>query len=152
MTQQVKCTSCGASMTPKQTDGRTHQCPYCGAEVQVAITADQIANGLAFDLKNVDAFLEKLAAAVDDALAGKARVHRDDGARIVILEINLDPHVFIAKREQSGAVIGQYRKLVRGVALKTATHPLDRWAQMLVEHLANHANENARLAQALGKL
>jgi len=143
----VKCANCGASMTPK-TDGRVHSCPYCGAEVQLAISSEQIASGLALDMKNMDAFMTRLAVSMLDALGDRARVQKD-GERIIVLELNLDPHMFVAKREQKGGVLAQYKKLVRGVALKTATHPLDRWVAMLMDALAEHANENARVAQAL---
>lgn len=147
MSDQVRCTSCGASMTPKS-DGRVHACPYCGAEVQVAIDGAQIAAGLQVDLKDVHAFLAKLAGAMEGALGERVKVHRE-GARVIVLEVNLDPDAFVAKVDARGAVVAQYKKLVRGVALKTATHPLDRWYDMLTHSLARHANENARVAQAL---
>ncbi len=145
--QQVRCENCGATMTPNS-DGRVHVCAYCGAEVQVAIDGAQIAAGLALDLGDVDAFLERLAGAMTTALGERARIKRH-GAEIVVVELNLDPHMFVAKREQSGDVRAQYKKLVRGVALKTRTHPLDEWVELLMEALAAHANENARVAQAL---
>jgi hypothetical protein len=57
----------------------------------------------------------------------------------------------VAKRETHG-IVTQYKKLVRGIALKTTHHPLDRWVQLLTEALASHANENARVAQVLSHL
>jgi len=149
MSEQVRCTSCGASMTPRE-DGRVHACPYCGAEVQVAIDSKQIALGLKLDMKNVDAFLTRLAGALQTALGDRTRLQLD-GTQIIVFEVNLDPHLFVAKRSSRG-LVAQYKKLVRGVALKTATHPLDQWVEMLTEALALHANENARLAQALTQL
>jgi len=146
MSQQIKCQSCGASMEPSKIDGRTHQCPYCGAVVQVAVDAAQIAAGLRVDLNNVNAFLEGLAKQLG-ALSDRTKVVRD-GNQIVVFEINLDPDLYVAKRE-GHAVVGQYKKLVRGVALKTATHPLDRWLDMLITSLAARAGENQRIAEAL---
>ena len=145
--EQVKCTNCGATMVPKS-DGRVHTCPYCMAEVQIAINHEQIAKGLALDLSNLDAFMTKLVDSMAVAIGDRAKIHRD-GTTVIVLELNLDPHMFVAKREMKGGVTAQYKKLVRGVALKTATHPLDRWVDMLMKALADHANENARVAQAL---
>jgi DNA-directed RNA polymerase subunit M/transcription elongation factor TFIIS len=48
MSAQIKCTNCGAVMTPGA-DGRTYACKYCEAEQQVAIDAEQIAAGLRLD-------------------------------------------------------------------------------------------------------
>jgi hypothetical protein len=79
-------------------------------------------------------------------------VHKE-GVSVLVLEVNLDPHMYVAKRNPSGAgITAQYKKLVRGVALKTATHPLDRWVEMLMKSLADYANENARVAEALKNL
>jgi hypothetical protein len=131
-------------------DGRIHACAYCGAKIQVAIDADQLAAGLKLDAGNIDAFLVQLETVLAAALGHKLKVQRD-GDTIVVLEINLDPELFVARRDAHG-VVGQHKRLVRGVALKTATHPLDRWVVMLHRALAAHANENARLAQALTNL
>ena len=147
MSHPIRCHQCGASMTPGP-DGRVHACAYCGAKVQAAIDAAQLGAGLKLDASNIDAFLTRLAAALQDALGAQLKIQRDADV-IVVLEINLDPDLFGARRDARGKVVGQYKKLVRGVALKTATHPLDRWVPMLMEALAKHANDNARLAQAL---
>ena len=49
-------------------------------------------------------------------------------------------------------MVGQYKKLVRGIALKTQHHPLDKWVELLIASLAAYANENARVAQVLSQL
>jgi hypothetical protein len=46
-------------------------------------------------------------------------------------------------------VLTQHKKMVRGIALKTATHPIDAWVDMLMRALAAHANENSRATAAV---
>ena len=70
---------------------------------------------------------------------------------IVTVEVSLGDHIYVAKRERH-SVIGQQKKMVRGVALKTKTHPLDKWVALLHDAIAAHANENARAAQILAQL
>ncbi len=144
-----RCANCGAMMTPLA-DGRTLSCPYCGAKVQTAIDSEQIAQGLKLDLGNADEFLHQLASSLHTHLGTRTKVLLE-GTRVVHFELNLDPDLFVAKREAHG-VVAQYKKLVRGIALKTQTHPLDKWVELLTRALASHANENARVAQVLAQL
>jgi hypothetical protein len=144
-----KCPNCGAMMTPLS-DGRTLTCPYCAAKLQVAIGTDQLAAGMKLDISNAEEFLHQLATQLHTHLGQRTKV-KLEGSRIIHFEINLDPHLFIAKRE-AGGVVGQYKKLVRGIALKTQHHPLDAWVDLLTQALAAHANENARVAQVLAQL
>jgi hypothetical protein len=130
-------------------DGRTYVCEYCDAQMLVAVDADQIAQGMALDLANVDTFLVQLA----DALAHlpeHTKVHRQ-GPHVHAIEITFTGDVFLAKRDAQG-ITAQQKKLVRGVALKTATHPLDLWVENLTRALAKLANENTRAGQALTRL
>jgi hypothetical protein len=149
MTQPQRCANCGAIMKP-DANGRLYACNYCGAQVQAAIDASQIAAGLTLDLTNAEAFLHGLAAALHGHLGERTKL-RGLGTRVDHFEINLDPDLFVVKREEYG-IVAQYKKLVRGVALKTATHPLDRWVELLTKSLAAFANENARVAQVLATL
>lgn len=146
---EQKCPNCGAMMTP-QSDGRTLTCPFCDAKLQVAVGADQLAKGMKLDLADAEAFLDQLATALHTHMGDRTKV-RHEGGRVVHFEINLDPDLFIAKHE-GGRVVGQYKKLVRGIGLKTVHHPLDMWVQLLVASLASNANENARVAQVLALL
>jgi hypothetical protein len=136
-------------MSPKW-DGRVYNCIYCDAQIQVAIGADQIAAGMAVDLQNVDAFLHKLATALQQGFAEHSRIQAN-GNYVVALEVNLEPEVFMANR-QGQKVVAQHKKVVRGIALKTSTLALDKWFDMLTKALARHANENARAAWVLGQL
>ena len=149
MQQAIECTNCGAKMTP-QFDGRVYVCPFCQMKIQVAIGADQIAAGMAVDLTNIDAFLQRLANALYQGFREYSRIEAN-GQTIMSLELNLEPEVFMAKRE-GHRVVTQHKKVVRGIALKTATLPIDRWYEMLTQALARHANENSRAAWVLGQI
>jgi hypothetical protein len=102
------------------------------------------------DLSNASAFLTRLAHTLETAVAERTKIQRH-GADVVVIELDLAPDVFIAKREAHG-VLAQHKRMVRGIALKTATHPLDRWVEMVTSALATHANENARATAALSAL
>jgi hypothetical protein len=149
MQGMVRCDNCGATMTP-QYDGRLYTCAYCRAQVQVAIGADQIARGMELDLANVDAFLAQLANTLSQGFAEHARIQAN-GRVVMAIEVALEPDVFMVRREGQHAV-AQHKKVVRGVALRTSTLPLDRWVELLTEALANHANTNARAAWVLAQI
>jgi hypothetical protein len=149
MTDQAKCTQCGAALRP-QADGRTLGCDFCGAQVQVAVDGGQVAAGLHLDLSNAGAFLAKLAQDLHPHFGERSRLEME-GSRVRLFELHLDPDVFLARHEPQG-IVAQHRKLVRGIALKTATHPLDHWVELLSRSLANYANENARVAHVLARL
>jgi hypothetical protein len=147
----VNCHHCGAPMQPGA-DGRLYKCGYCGTQAQVGIGADQIAAGMALDLSNIETFLGHLARGLHQAVPSQVHVEAS-GAHIVGIEVNLDPDAFVLRRD-GGRVVAQYKKLVRGIALKTKELPLEQWVQMLSESLARHANVNAQagaLAAQLGR-
>jgi hypothetical protein len=137
-------------MMSPQSDGRTISCSYCGGQIQVAIDSAQIAAGLQLDLGNIDAFLARLATTLHGNFASRVKL-RQDGAQLTHFEINLDPDLFVAKRNFDAMVL-QHKKLVRGVALKTVTHPIDQWIAMLTDSLAKHANTRADAARAIAQL
>ena len=148
--KQIRCEVCGAAMKP-HADGRRYFCEHCQAERQVGIDSEQLAEGLKLDLANVDAFVVGLAASMLRALPDRTRVLHE-GTRIVLLELNLDPHMYVTKRESAGHFVAQYKKLVRGVALKTKVLPLDQWVKQLTDAIAAHANQSAELAIVLAQL
>lgn len=149
MTKKISCPNCGAVLSPGE-DGRTYVCSYCGTKQQLAIASEQIAEGFKLDLSNIDAFLHRLAHELHATMSSRTKL-RLEGEQVAHFEINLDPDLYVAKREATG-VVAQHKKLVRGIALKTSTHPLDHWVELLSKSLATHANENARLAQILSQL
>jgi hypothetical protein len=128
-------------------EGRTFGCKYCGSVMQVAVDAAQIAAGMRLDMSNTSAFLHRLAQTLETAVAERTKIDRH-GVEVIAIQLDLEPDVFIARRESHG-VLAQHKRLVRGIALKTATHPLDRWVEMVTAALAAHANENARATAAL---
>lgn len=149
MSTPIHCENCGAPMK-LQGDGRTSSCTYCGAELRVAVDSGQLAAGMALDLANTDQFLSKLADALTVGFGARTKVQRE-GSRVMVIELSLDPDVFIARRDFEN-VVAQHKKLVRGIALKTTTHPLDRWVDLLTRAISAHANTNANAAQALSQL
>jgi hypothetical protein len=150
MPAPVPCKNCGAMMSP-EADGRTYHCTYCRTRVQVAIDGSQIAAGMALDLSNVDAFLTSLAQTLHHGFSESARIQAAPNGFVHAIEINLDPDVFMVHRE-GPRVVMRYKKLVRGIALKTETLQPDRWVKLLTDALARHANQNARAAWVLAQL
>ncbi|MFO0757728.1 MAG: hypothetical protein U0359_14620 [Byssovorax sp.] len=147
--QAVPCSNCGAMATP-QADGRTYRCGYCGTVIQVAVEAAQIAAGMRLDLGHMDTFLTQLATTLSQGFAEKT-VIQANGGYVLSVTIDLDPDHYIARRE-GPRVVAEYKKVVRGVALRTQALPLDQWVEKLTGSLAKHANTNARAAWVLQRL
>jgi hypothetical protein len=145
----VECHHCGAPMQP-DVDGRLFSCGFCGTKTQVGIAADQIAHGMALDMSNVEHFLGQLARQLQQAIPQQVRVE-GSGAHVAGMEVNLDPDMFVLRHE-GGHVVAQYKKLVRGIALKTRDLPLDEWVGKLGEALARHANANAQVGALAAQL
>jgi hypothetical protein len=133
-----------------EADGRTFACRYCGSRIQVAVGADQIARGMQVDLSNLEDFVAKLAAALSQGFAEHAKIQAQ-GHVVHAIDLALDPDHFALQR-QGSEFVTRHKKVVRGVALRTATLPLDQWFQKLTEALARHANQNSRAAWVLSQL
>jgi DNA-directed RNA polymerase subunit RPC12/RpoP len=142
----VSCQRCGAPIEVPD-DARHYACRFCGAEVLVAVDAQQIAAGMKLDLSNAATFLGQVAHAVETALPDSIRVQRQ-GPEVAALDITLGADLFHAHREAHG-LVAQHKHMVRGIALKTATLPVDRWADLLLKTLATFTNDNAKASQAL---
>jgi hypothetical protein len=149
MSEQIRCQNCNAPMKPKE-DGRTMACTFCGAEMQIAVDAAQLSAGLKLDRSNVDEFVHQLATALHHGMKERSKLQLE-GTRVLLFELDLGADLFVVVRE-SGSVVTRHKKMVRGIALKTATHPIDRWVELLSKALASFANENARVAQVLSQL
>jgi hypothetical protein len=122
-------------------EGRLFSCGFCGTKTQVGIAAEQIAHGMALDMSNVEHFLGQLARQLQQAIPQQVRVE-GSGTHVAGMEVNLDPDMFVP----------QYKKLVRGIALKTKDLPLDEWVGKLGEALARHANANAQAGALAAQL
>ena len=105
---------------------------------------------MALDLADVEAFLSRLANTLSQGFTEHTKIEAN-GRVVISIEVSLEPDVFLVRRDGSRAV-AQHKKVVRGIALRTATLPLDRWVDMLTQSLANQANENARAAWVLAQL
>jgi hypothetical protein len=147
--QPIHCHHCGAPMVPGA-DGRLYKCGYCGTQAQVAIGGDQLAAGMALDLSNIEAFLGHLAHSLAQAVPAQVRIE-SSGAHVHGIEVMLEPDGFLLRREGQH-VVCQYKKLVRGIALKTKDLPLDQWVEMLAHALARQANVNAQAAALASQL
>ena len=137
-------------MMNPQGDGRTYVCAFCHTRVLVAVEGHQIAAGMRLDLSNIDGFLGQLANTLHAGYAESTRITAQ-GAYVQAIEVTIEPDGFIVRREGAG-VVAQYKKMVRGIALKTSTLPLDQWVEKLTAALARQAGSNTRAAWVLARL
>ena len=149
MSGAVGCQNCGAMMKPLG-DGLTYACDYCRTQVIVAVEGHQIAAGMRLDLSNIDSFLGQLANTLH---AGSAECTRIQALGPVVhqIDVTIEPDGFSIRREGAG-VVAQYKKMVRGIALKTQAMPVEQWVDMLTNSLARQAHSNARAAWVLAQL
>ena len=145
-----RCDNCGAPLVQNGPDVRKGVCAHCGNELTVAIDSAQIAAGMHLDIQNADAFMAQLAKSLAHAFGQRTKVHWERG-RIVKIELDLGKDMFVALLEID-SVVAQHKKMVRGVALKTSTHPVDVWVGLLHKAIATHVNTNAKAAAALAQL
>ncbi len=131
-------------------DGRTYQCDFCNAKEVVAVDGQQLAEGMRLDLSNIDTFLGQLANTLYQGYAESTRITAT-GSVVHAIEVTLENHGFVIQRQGASAQ-AQYRKLVRGVALKTTPMPLDQWVKKLLDALAQQAQSNAKAAWVLARL
>jgi hypothetical protein len=147
--QPIECKQCGAVMKPGA-DGRTYTCAYCRSTVQVAIDAGQLAAGMAFDAANLEVSMTRLAQTLLQGLADHTRV-QFTGQWVHRLEVDLGSDRFIAARE-GRELVTRHQKMVRGVAIKNAPIPIDRWFEALTQAIAREANLDAKAAWVLGQM
>jgi len=118
--------------------------------MQVAIGADQIARGMAVDLSNLEDFVARVANALSQGFGEHTQI-RARGRVVDAIDLVLEPDHFALER-QGQNFVAKHKKVVRGIALRTATLPLDVWFDKLTEALAAHANQNSRAAWVLSQL
>ena len=145
----MPCTNCGAMMNPLG-DGRTYVCGFCHTRVLFAVEGHQIAAGMRLDLTNIDGFLGQLANTLHAGYGECTRITAT-GPHVHAIEVTVEPDGFVVRREGSG-VVAQHKKVVRGIALKTQTMPLDKWVEALTAALARQAGSNTRAAWVLARL
>jgi hypothetical protein len=147
----IKCGNCGAMMTVSERDGRTYHCANCDGAVQLDITGAQVAEGMRLDAQNVAGFMKQLADALTHGFGEAVVVSLGADGAIHSLEIDFEPHRFVVKRDRA-KLIGQIKKLVRGVALKTNVHPIPEWVGLLQKAIADQMNSNNRVTEVLAQI
>ena len=145
----IPCTNCGGMTTP-QGDGRTYVCPYCKTQIVAAIEGHQVAAGMRLDLRDIDGMLGQLANTLHAGFSECTQIHAQ-GSYVHAIDVTIDPDGFSIRREGAG-VVAQHKKMVRGIALKTSTLPLDKWIEKLTDALARQASSNTRAAWVLAQL
>lgn len=137
-------------MTTPQGDGRTYVCPYCKTQIVAAIEGHQVAAGMRLDLRNIDGLLGQLANTLYAGF-GECTLIQAQGSYVHSIEVTIDPDGFSIRREGTG-VVSHHKKIVRGIALKTTSMPLDQWVEKLTDALARQASSNNRAAWVLAQL
>jgi hypothetical protein len=147
----IKCGNCGAMMTVSERDGRSYHCANCEGAVQLDITSQQVGEGMRLDMANVSSFLQQLATALQHGFGEAVVINRSPDGQLSSLEIDFDPHRFVIKRDRA-KLVGQIKKLVRGVALKTSHHPVEVWVDLLQQAIAEQLNSNNRVTAVLAQI
>lgn len=117
---------------------------------------DVLAASLRADSGDVRAFVEALAAKLEGAFPGRARVERKGGflgGRKQVRQIDVD--LGDARYElahDDGAVACARRSVVRGISLKSEQLDLDRWIDELSRALVDEAARSERGREALERL
>ncbi len=117
---------------------------------------DRVAAALRADARDLATFLEVLADKLEHALPGGVQVDRTGGLlrkprRVVRVRLELGDERFQLERRESGLEAVRTR-VVRGIALKSDTVPLDAWIDGLSQALARSAVESSAASQALARL
>jgi hypothetical protein len=120
------------------------------------VDLDLLAASLRADSSDLSAFVESLAAKLEEAVPGRVRVERRRtgmfGPKTVRgLSVDLDDRR-LELRAHSGGVQTRWAKLSGGIVLKNETVEIDAWLAMLSEALANEASRSEATRQALERL
>jgi hypothetical protein len=121
-----------------------------------AVDLDLLAASLRADSSDLTAFVESLAAKLEDAIPGRARVERRRsgmfGRRAVgSIAVDLGDRR-LELRHEGGAVQTRCSKLSGGIVLKTESLEADAWLAVLSEALAVEARRSEATRKALERL
>jgi hypothetical protein len=128
-----------------------------GDDLDAAPDIDLVAAALRADLADSRSFLEALAVRLEGALPGIARVQRKRAGLLsrdkVVqrIEVTLGDERFACAHAPDG-VIAERVHVVRGIALKRETVPVERWIEELAAALSTHAGALAADHAALQRL
>jgi hypothetical protein len=118
---------------------------------QGALSFDLLAASLRADARDLELFLEVLAAKLAAALPSGVSVERDGGLlsrkRVKSVAVELGDHHYQLARGRGG-LEGRHSHQVRGITLKTEVLSVEEWITALSRHLAEHArgSEQGRIA------
>jgi hypothetical protein len=113
-----------------------------------------LAASLRADARDLDAFVEALAAKLTTAFPQSTRVERKGfrgGGRVRALDVELGEHRYRLS-VQSGRPACSRARTVRGIVLKNEELDLDEWIESLARDLAESAEQSERGRVALERL
>jgi hypothetical protein len=128
-----------------------------GDDLEAAPDIDLVAAALRADLQDNRSFLQALAVRLEGALPGIAQVQRKRAGllsreRVVQrVEVTLGDDRFTCAHGAQGLVAERVH-VVRGIALKRETVPVERWIEELAAALSTHAGALAADHAALQRL
>jgi hypothetical protein len=128
-----------------------------GDDLEAAPDIDLLAAALRADLQDNRTFLEALAVRLEGALPGIARVQRRRAGflsrdKVVQrIEVTLGDDRFACAEAPHGLTAEKVH-VVRGIALKRETVPVERWIEELAAALSTHAGALAADHAALQRL
>ena len=121
-----------------------------------AVDLDLLAASLRADSSDLSAFVESLAAKLEDSVPGRVRVERrrsgmfgPKAVRSVAVDLG-DRRLEL--RTEGGAVQTRCARLSGGIVLKNETLETDAWLAMLSEALATEASRSETTRKALERL
>ncbi len=122
-----------------------------------ALDIDLLAASLRTDASDTSAFAESLAAKLEEALPGRAKVLRGRrgmfGPKVVrriVIDAGSDRLELI--RSDAEEIETRRSRLSAGIVLKSETIDTDEWLQALGQALATEAQRSAQTRQALERL
>ena len=116
---------------------------------------DRVAASLRADARDLEVFLEVLAAKLAGALPSGVGVEHEGGLlskkRVKRVQVQLGEHRYELARAHGG-LEGRHSHSVRGITLKTEVLAIEDWIAALAHHLAEHARSSEQAREALGRL
>jgi hypothetical protein len=128
-----------------------------GEDLEGVPEFDLVAAALRADLQDTRTFLEALAVRLEGALPGLTRVQRKRAGMLsrdkVVqrIEVTLGDDRFACGQGPHG-ITAERVHVVRGIALKRETVPVERWIEELAAGLSTHADALAADHAALQRL
>lgn len=120
-----------------------------------ALGFDVLAAALRADARDLDLFLEVLAAKLSDALPGRVGVDHEGGLlsrkRVKRVAVDIGDHRYELARS-AGGLSGRRSHQVRGITLKTEQLAVEEWITALSRHLAEEARQSEQGRLALERL